>query len=182
MGQSIKPVELKIGQPERDLDASIESGLHGGVLRRRRVGGVRSAGGDAAADGGGEGERGGGDGGEATGGAVGLEEDDPCELLGVLVPAALWGGVVWVHEILVRRRLQFHHGPVVGVLHFHHHGCAPVDQMLERLKPFAEFREIRKKSLNLGDESRKGRNATKTSFWVTMEVIMNFWVMKMKKY
>lgn len=67
------------------------------------------AGGDAAADNGGEGKECGGDGGKAAGGFVGFQKEDPSELLGVLVAAALRYGVVWVDEVLVGRRFQFHH-------------------------------------------------------------------------
>lgn len=70
--------EKNDGEPEEGLEAGVEAAsFDGGVFC------VGTAGGDAAADGGGKAEGGGGNGGEAAGGPVGLEEEDPSELLGV---------------------------------------------------------------------------------------------------
>lgn len=82
---------------QKQLDAQIESRLHRrvaatwlavGVLVGVSVG---PSGGDPASYGGSEDQHCGAEGGEAAGGTVGLEEEDPSELLGVFAAAFVSG-------------------------------------------------------------------------------------------
>jgi len=75
----------KNGKPQKELDAGIETRLHGGVLQlSAAIGvGIGFSGGDTALHGGYEPPQCRREGGQATCGAVCFEEKNPCELLRV---------------------------------------------------------------------------------------------------
>lgn len=140
------------GQPEEELDARVEEpgaefldfvGVGGG---RWMVG---AAGGDAASNEGAEGEECGGNGGETAGGLVGLQQENPRELLGVSVASFVGGGggvvVFGSQEIFFGRSFEFDHRPV-GVLHFDDDGSAATPVSVALLLPPTKGRRRRRRS------------------------------------
>lgn len=104
------------GEKEEDFDKGVDTGTE-----MVAVSGVSAASGKAAADGGDEGEEGPSEGSEAAGGAVGFEEENPSDLLSILIPANLGSGGAREGRVFISVIAgELHHGPV-RVLHLHHH-------------------------------------------------------------